>query len=348
MLQPDGKIIAAGWTVTASDRGDFALARYNADGTLDTSFGAGGKVTTDFTDAPDRTDLASAVALQPDGKIVVAGTGGVNEPAGSIELARYDTGGALDTTFGTGGMVTTCFGNHRVYADALLTQPDGRLVVVGSRTTAGSERMSWILVRYEPDGSLDRSFGKNGVVATYVGNGYPTTAALQPDGKIVVSGLADKVPGERRRASALVRYEPDGTLDATFGAGGRVFEPSLTQGYWAIALQPDGKIVVAADVAVGLAIARYTDRGALDPSFGTKGIRRTALFSPGFRGFEMPESILVQPDGELVVVGSAAGGRVVFVRYQADGSLDQGFGENGKVIAVQGEGRGFEPLSAHE
>src|SRR6185312_12779398 len=146
-VQPDGKIVAAGGALGATV--DFALVRYRPDGTLDATFGTGGKVTTDFGSA----EQAFAVAVQPDGKIVVAGGG-----ATGFELARYNADGSLDGTFGAGGKVTTRFGLGLPFtrAHAIVLQPDGKIVVAGTATSATAPDFG--LARYNPNGSLDASF----------------------------------------------------------------------------------------------------------------------------------------------------------------------------------------------
>src|SRR5262249_9328805 len=158
-LQPDGKILAAG----RSARG-FALARYLDDGSLDLAFGEGGTVTTSF--GPNRGSDASALALQDDGKIVVAGTAGGSPSFVDYDfaLARYNTDGTLDESFGVGGLVTTGFGSSYDIAYSVVLQPDGRIVAAGQATINGYRRFA--LARYHPDGNLDYSFGLSGQVVT--------------------------------------------------------------------------------------------------------------------------------------------------------------------------------------
>src|SRR6266540_3708037 len=217
-LQPDGKLVAAG----TSDIEDsttvgpqFALVRYNPDGSLDTSFGVGGKVTTAIGDGADRRHArAFALALQPDGKLVAAG-----EP--DFTLVRYRDG-SLDTSFGVSGKVTTSDG-VLVVANALALQPDGKLVAAGMGWT-GSTGFESALVRYNPDGSFDTSFGVGGKVTTDTGeSGGAHALALQPDGKLVAAG------------SGLIRYKPDGSLDTSFGVGGKV-TTAIGDGAYAVVL----------------------------------------------------------------------------------------------------------------
>jgi uncharacterized delta-60 repeat protein len=222
-------------------------------GDLDTSFGSTGKVLTVFFDG----SAASAVAIQSDGKIVVAGSA----------LVRYNADGTLDTTFGDQGKVTTfCCG-------ALAIQPDGKIVGAGvSGVSPGN--VDFALVRYLPNGTLDTTFSGDGTVTTDFGNGRLDGAwaiVLQPDGKIVVVG-ASRVEGDSASEDvALARYLPNGSLDATFSGDGKVLT-DLGSGEGdvatAVALQPDGKIVVAGFTHRGdFALARYLSNGTLDTTF---------------------------------------------------------------------------------
>jgi uncharacterized delta-60 repeat protein len=217
-IQPDGKIVVAGYTTTGGDDSEFALARYTVNGTLDRAFGTGGKVTTAFGSAG-----AKAVALQPDGKIVAAGQVLVNRPDFDFALARFDANGALDQTFGSGGKVTTTFGSTADFVDAVALQPDGRIVAAGSTGTSQQRDDVFALTRYTPDGTLDSSFGDGGTTGFVTqSQNLAQSVLVQPDGKIVVAG--DSLVYSRPGPSdfALARYNADGTLDESFGSGGKV------------------------------------------------------------------------------------------------------------------------------
>ncbi|TMA94304.1 MAG: hypothetical protein E6J70_17450, partial [Deltaproteobacteria bacterium] len=255
VLQPNGKLVAAGYTFTGS-RTQFALVRYLATGSLDTSFGTGGKVATPISSIDDEV---SALVLQPDGKLVAAG---YTDKGSNITFAlvRYDADGSLDTSFGTGGKVTTPIGSIDDEAFALVLQPDGKLVAAGY--TSSASNTAFALVRYNADGSLDTSFGTGGKVTTpieSIGN-QVFALVLQPDGKLVAAGYANDGSNQD---FALVRYSPDGNLDGSFGAGGKVITPvSGTFGEVnALVLQPDGKLVAAGYSYNGsdtdFALARY-------------------------------------------------------------------------------------------
>ncbi|HEU5064712.1 MAG TPA: PASTA domain-containing protein [Gaiellaceae bacterium] len=331
-LQPDGKLVAAGYASNGSNN-DFALARYSPNGSLDTSFGSGGKVTTSF--GPSSHDGANALVRQPDGKLVAAGY--TSDGSGyDFALARYNADGSLDTSFGSGGKVTTPIGSGHDLAFALVLQPDGKLVAAGDSSN-GSDR-DFALARYSPNGSLDTSFGSGGKVTTWIGSGNDSAYALavQPDGKLVAGG--SNLQGSQS-VVALARFNTNGSLDSGFGTGGKV--ATAFGGYaWAtaLALQPDGKLVVGGAGSTGsqqgFALARYNQNGSLDTTFGSAGKVTTAIGSN-----DGAKAVALQPDGKLVAAGYArAGSADVFAlaRYGANGSLDTTFGSAGKATAAIG------------
>ena len=330
-IQPDGMIVVAGAAAPYSSTGSFALARYDAGGVLDPAFGTNGKLTTAIS--PDGNDQANEVVIQPDGKIVVAGTN-----TGDFEVVRYDGDGSLDATFGTGGIVVRDLsgGDESAYAAAL--QPDGKIVVGGAVAT-GPWRSQFALVRYDTDGTLDPTFGTDGIVMTKFGSGGSARAVvLQPNGKIVVAGTNGD-------GFALVRYLPDGSLDTTFGGDGKVAGPTFGGGWAvAVALQPDGKIVAAgAYDFFNFAVARYTVHGDLDPTFSHDG----ALTTDVGGGEQGAHAVVVLPSGKIVAVGFTGPheggeppGRFVLVRYRANGVLDPVFSGDGKVYTKFDGGAG--------
>ncbi|TML99050.1 MAG: hypothetical protein E6G02_14550 [Actinobacteria bacterium] len=303
-LQPDGKIVAVGVAKTSRSR-DFALARYNPNGSLDATFGTGGKVTTDFA---GNDDTAFAVVLQSDGKIVVAG-GAKTSRSQDFALARYNANGSLDATFGTGGKVTTDFAGNDDEAHALVLQPDGKLVAAG-QAESGYRGRDFALARYNPNGSLDATFGTGGKVTTdFAGNDDAAFGAvLQSDGKIVAAGGAKT---SRSEDFALARYNPNGTLDGTFGTGGKVttdFNGDDDEAH-ALVLQPDGKLVAAGAAKLSrsqdFALARYSANGSLDATFGTGGKVTTDFAGNDDAAF----ALALQQDGKLVAAGGANVGR---------------------------------------
>jgi uncharacterized delta-60 repeat protein len=339
-IQSDGKIVLAGTVQSSKDflSSDFGVARYNTDGSLDNSFGTGGKVTTDFFGSLDE---AKSVAIQPDGKIVVVGHT-LSNTGLNVGLVRYNTDGSLDLTFGTGGKVNTLAGIGSLGV-AVGIQPNGKIVVGGSISNAGSQN-DFLVIRYNTDGTLDNSFGAGGVVTTdFFGiNAFDFVNALviQPDGKIVAGGLAEKTPEPFSYDFGLVRYNTDGSLDPTFGVGGKASAEFMsgTKDYCeAIALQSDGKIVAAGQVTttslsvVDFALARFNTNGSLDNSFGAGGKVTTDFFNNNDGALD----VVIQPDGKIIAAGfdinGFTGGDIALARYNTNGSLDNSFGTGGKI-----------------
>src|SRR5215213_5473672 len=337
-IQPDGRIVVAG-AADSGDAGDFALARYGATGRLDRSFGSSGTVTTSLGNG---YDAAASVALQPDGRIVAAGLSFDARTARyGFALVRYNPNGSLDQSFGSGGKVTTSFEGGVARAHAVLVQPDGKIVAAGMMAPIGTFDSSFALVRYNADGSVDKSFGFGGRVVTGFGerSSFVTGVALQPDGRIVAAGSRFESGGFTGAfyGFALARYESDGSLDRSFGVGGAVTTRIGSGGSAAaIALQPDGRIVVAGSTIgafsdVGMpesdfALARYLPEGSLDPSFGSGGRLTTDLDSDA-----RADAVAVGHDGRIVVAGTRTDRRFSFAvaRYAAQGSLDPSFGHRG-------------------
>ena len=319
-IQADGKIVAAGDAGLRTGNSRFAVARYNTDGTLDTSFGGDGKVMTQFT---RHDDPVAGLALQADGKIVVSGGAAWNTRNSNFALARYNTDGTLDTSFGGDGKVATDFVRRRDYANAIVVQADGKLVAGGYATysrTNGRDRFA--LARYNADGTLDTTFSSDGKLTTDFTrrNDVVLDLELQPDGRIVAVGLSSA--DGSNSSFALARYTGDGTLDVSFGGDGKVrtdFSPGFDSARDA-ALQPDGKIVVGGTSAGSggrFAIARYDTSGALDSTFSGDG-KATTNFT---RHDDFAFGLALQADGNFVLVGGSGWGgsnpKVALARYLA-------------------------------
>ena len=248
LIQADGRIVVAGGAHSGAPTGaDFALARYNPDGTPDVSFGNGGLVTTDFTSG---NDAAAAIAMQADGRIVVAGTSNTFPTGDDFALARYNPDGSLDASFGNGGLVTTDFASLDELGLALAIQADGRIVVAGGTGSVFPAIEDFALARYNPDGTLDTSFGSGGLVTTDFGSQleFAQALAVQADGRIVAAGgTAVNRPPLFFDDFALARYHGNGDLDLSFGIGGLVTTDlgSSSDHAHALAIQADNKIVVA-------------------------------------------------------------------------------------------------------
>ncbi|MEN3332374.1 MAG: hypothetical protein V7641_1739 [Blastocatellia bacterium] len=343
-VQRDGKMVAAGSARRAFLDFDFALARHNTDGSLDETFGAGGKVVTDFFGG---NDYIYNLAIQPDGKIVAAGSAAHDAVNSDFALARYNPDGSLDETFGTGGKLSLDFFNNTDEAHGLLLQPDGK-IVIGGNTNGTGIGLSVALARYNPDGSLDATFGAGGkvIVNRAVIQQSLTDLALQADGKIVAVGWHR--PG-KHSSFLLLRFTADGALDSGFGSGGEVTtefldrDPAAT----AVAMQLDGRIVVGgtAQLSSGpyvFELARYNSDGSLDATFGADGKVTTSYFPLSIDLI----NLLLQADGRLLAVGVAVRSHSDFaiMRYNHDGSLDDSFG-NGGLVTTDFGGQ-FESASA--
>ena len=300
------------------------------DGDLDPTFGDGGIVTGYVV---GNGDSFNAVALQKDGKIVIAGN--VTDPIDFVVI-RLTTEGNFDPTFGTGGIVTTDFGGDDDIGNAVAIQKDGKIVVAGRTIDGGSD---FAVARYNSDGSLDVSFGTGGKVTTNFGvltDDIGNAIVIQKDGKIVVAG-------ESNSNFAVARYNTDGSLDSTFNPIG-VLPGTVTTNFDggsdignAVALQKDGKIVVAGRSEAGgfsdFAVARYNTDGSLDVTFNPTG-SLPGTVTTNFDGtFDAGNAVALQKDGKIVVAGrsNADGTDFAVARYNTDGSLDASFGTGGKV-----------------
>ena len=278
-LQPDGKIVVVGHSRT-----DFALARFNPDGSLDTGFGDNGKVITSFS---SEYETARAVAIQADGKIILVGLAG-----DYIAVVRYNADGSLDTDFAVGGLATSVPG----FGNAVVVQPDGKIVVAG-----GIGDM--VVLRYLPDGSLDATFDGDGMVIMDIsGNSESASAVtLHPDGRIIVAGgTFNGVETD----FALLCLNPDGSLDTSFGVDGLVTsDHGSSESGRGMVLQPNGKIVIAGLITGAdwyFALARYNPDGSLDTTFGMDGWVVTDFGD----GRDFGQAVALQSDGKILVAGA--------------------------------------------
>ena len=345
-VQPDGKIVVAGGLnpapAHASVDAMFALTRYNADGTLDTSFGGDGKITTNLT----RTeDVAEAVAVQPDGKIVVVGKAGGGLRGARFAVVRYRQNGRLDKTFSADGKKFTDFTRENDLAYGVALQADGKIVAVGGAAVF-TDRGRFALARYKTHGRLDKTFGAHG--KGKVTTNFTTRAdsaygvAIQADGKIVAAGGAASFTYTEQSSFALARYNADGTLDSAFDTNGKVTTDlgSIEEHASGVAIQADGKIVAAGDsdfsTDLKFALARYNTDGTLDASFDGDGLI-TTNFTENPDG---AESLAIQADGKIVAAGHAAILQFALARYEPDGTLDPAFSGDGMLTTHFGSGSG--------
>ncbi|MCP3690031.1 MAG: tandem-95 repeat protein, partial [Gammaproteobacteria bacterium] len=337
-VQSDGKILVAGHSHNGTDN-DFTLTRYNADGSLDTTFGGGdGIVTTDL----GSNDYGRSMTVQSDGKILVTGSSH-NGTDNDFALIRYNTDGSLDTTFGGGdGIVTTDLGSSNDSGRSIMIQSDGKILVAGDSDNGTDDKFA--LIRYNTDGSLDTSFGTSGIATTPIGSGdvFVESAVLQSDGKILLAGAGADVTRSQYDI-VIVRFNTNGSLDTSFDTDGIVATPFSASHAVArsITVLSDGKILVAGD-SIGdnydFTLARYNADGSLDTSFDGDGILTTAIGA----GHDIPMSITVQSDGKILLAGNSSNGTdddFAMVRYNADGSLDTSFDGDGIVTTAIGAGR---------
>ncbi len=315
----------------------FTIFAQNSPGDLDSTFDFDGKVVTDINMG---IDAAADVAVQADNKIVAVGFSEDSNEFITTVLVRYNTDGSLDTSFGQGGIVNISLGTESSAARAVAIQPDGKIVIAG--ITAGIDFRDFLLIRFNTDGSVDTSFGNNGVVLSSVSNGGDTTAdlALQSDGKIVLGGYSFFNPTQS--AFVLIRYNTDGTLDNFFGSGGIVTTSFGDEKHLggSVAIQADGKIILAgANGSLAnrdFVVLRYNTNGSLDTTFDNDGIVTTDFNG----GSDFGAEVAIQPtDGRIVVAGIASNGTnndIALARYNTDGSLDNSFGQAGKVTTQIG------------
>lgn len=321
-LQADGKIVMAGSAEVSGNLTAFALVRYNTDGSLDPTFGTGGRVTTSLIGpVASISDEAYAVAIQPDGKILAAGASATNGVENYLELARYTADGTLDPTFHGGGWL----GMSGCAARRLLVQPDGKILVTGFDTNSGSGQFE--VYRFNTDGYPDPAFHSYGFTRFPVGTGisHATSLALQPDGRIILAGRAGN---GTVNDFALARCNADGSLETTFGNGGTLITHVGTGDNAAqdVAVDTAGRILVAgyATTASGgkdFALVRYNAGGSLDTSFN--GLDGKVIFpmAAGTRPDMATALALRLPQNQAVVAGEASdsvNSHFALARYQME------------------------------
>ena len=333
-VQADGKVVVAGYANNGSNF-DVSVLRYNADGTLDNSFGSGDIVK--YNGPANSDDYGFAAAIQSDGKIVVVGqswNAGVSE----VLVLRYNSNGTLDSAFGNDGTVTFTGTNGYDSGYAVFVQPDGKLVIAGV-TLIGGHGFDVLVLRYNGDGTRDAGFGNGGAVtyndaANSSDAGY--AVAVQADGKIVVAGTASNGTNDD---VLVLRYNHDGTLDAGFGNSGAVIYNGATNNHDSgngVTIQADGKIVVAGKTRnfadnEDLLVMRLNNDGTPDSFFGANGV---VTYIGTSASWESAAALNIQPDGKIVTAGSGTGGGndVLVLRLNIDGSLDTSFGVQGAIL----------------
>lgn len=304
-LQSDGKIVVVGHYYKSADSTlRMYVARYTANGVLDSTFNADGVATPTIASSTD--DRAVGVAIQSDGKIVVA----VDSMGGSSHrfvVVRLTTVGDLDPSFGAAGVVTQALSAQHNAPTSIALQADGKILVTGYKNDVTDSYPSYATLRLNTDGSLDNGFGSSGVVVTTICStgDRAQSVAIQSDGKIVVGGSSYD---RSANSFSLVRYTAEGALDPSFNSTGKATTIIATNDSGrALAIQSDGKILLAGYSASGstyrFALARYTSAGALDTTFNTTGIVTTLISGTDNRGY----AAALQGDGKILVAGHAGG-----------------------------------------
>lgn len=331
-IQSDGKVVVAGYAqinLIAGTAVYFAAVRYNTDGTLDTGFDSDGKCATTVGSGDA---FGYAVALQSDGKIVLAGYAS-NGSNNDFAVIRYNSDGTLDIGFDSDGRVMTAVGSGGDAVYDVVIQPDGKIVAAG--VSHNGTNYDIAVVRYNSNGTLDTGFDGDGIVITPIGSGdeYGYGVALQQDGKIVVAGYSYN--GSNNDV-AVVRYNSDGSLDTGFDGDGIVTTAvGVTDYGYGVAVQADSKIVVAGFGSNDFAVLRYNSDGTPDTGFDSDGTVTTAIGS----GSDIARSVVIQLDGKIVVAGYAFNGTYddfAVARYNSDGTLDTDFSGDGKIMTAIG------------
>lgn len=324
-IQSDGKIVAVG---DDNENSLFAVVRYTTAGALDASFGVGGIVlTSEFSE----TNVARAVAIQSDGKIVVAGDGW-DGTRNVWAVVRYNTDGTIDTGFGVSGIRTIAFigsgSTKNAYCYAVKIQSDGKIVLAGSSVVGTTTDFTF--ARLTTSGALDAGFATSGkgTLSTYSGNDYATSIAIQPDGKIILTGPSNT-------DWAAVRLTTAGAADTSFGVAG-IAALDVGTGNNAgngvfCALQSDGSIVLAGyfSASAALGVARISSTGALDAGFGTAGFTAVGLADGSARA----TAVVVLGDDKIIAAGYAltefSDRMMRVVKLTAAGAMDSAFGTSG-------------------
>ncbi|HPG61473.1 MAG TPA: delta-60 repeat domain-containing protein [Casimicrobium sp.] len=328
--QPDSKVLLAG-TCYDGTNNDFCVARYTPNGTLDTSWNGTGKV---ITAIGSGSDTASAMTLQPDGKVLLAGKCDNNSGYYEFCATRYNANGTLDLTWNGTGQVMTTINGAWDSAQAITLQPDGKVLLAGTCYIGpGSD---FCAARYNLNGTLDTTWNGTGKVITDIGIVLSSAAAIavQPDGKVLLAGYCYN--GGNNDFCAT-RYNANGTLDTTWNGTGRVIT-AMGGGDGtasAMTLQPDGKVLLAGTCSSDFCAARYNANGSLDTSWNGTGKLLSAIGS----GYDSAGAITLQPDGKVLLAGYCYNGTnndFCAARYNSNGTLDTTWNSTGKVITAIG------------
>ena len=334
LIQPDGKIVGAGYSDASN--ADFSAVRLNTNGSLDTSFDTDGRIQTNF----GLNERGFGVAIQADGKIVIAGESDLSGSRYDFALARYNINGSLDTSFDGDGRLTTQFNLNNSIARDVLIEPDGKIIAAGYSNWASVDISA---ARYNPNGSLDTSWGVGKQQVNFnpsdnLRDDLASGVAQQADGKLVTVGRSSISSLNR---FALTRHNTDGTLDTGFGSAGKATSPSLVFSDYgeSVAIDPATQKIIVGGYAWNGAgdydflLARYNTNGSLDTTFGTSGFKRRHNSSEDYI-----HAIALMSDGDIVAVGRTGNIDIAVLRFDvATNDWDSAFGTSGlRVIHIAG------------
>ena len=327
--QPDGKLVAAGYSIQQATK-EITLMRLNANGTADSTFGQNGFVE---MNAGIIHSYAKAVCLQQDGKILVAGYYDNNFYNDAL-IARFNTDGTPDSTFGNAGLITYVMGNQYDEFHDIAVQPDGK-IVVGGRTWQNNS-YDFIVMRLFSDGNPDTLFGVNGIATTDFNGNYDciTSLILLPGNRIVVSGHTEI--GASYFAAA--KYLNDGSLDVTFGTNGKISigSGSRLDRCYGMTMVADSSLILAGrhhnSSIDELMLVKLSKTGVPDSTFGTAGVR----MYPTVHASDVLNDIVTQADDKLVACGKGDGNNAMVMRFLPDGTPDNTFGNQGTYSGNNG------------
>jgi uncharacterized delta-60 repeat protein len=336
-LQQDGSVVACGFTNLNSTASDIALVRILTNGTLDITFGNSGLVQVDISNS---SDAANFLAIQNDGKIITVGySTSVSGPFNnSYTCLRFNSNGTRDAGFGNNGIISDKLTNSFNNYSALYVQPDTKLLAVREDNKDGNGLQTFF-DRFNSNGSIDNSFGQNGSLLVTSEFGFP---AFQPDGKFIKFGFSPTNNGD----FLILRFNPNGTPDTSFGINGSVISDfGGAESAGSIAFQPDGKIIVGGSNrsanGADIIIARYNSNGALDLGFGSSGIVRINLVVE-----DNVNMMAVAADGKILIAGNGLiyppdfsffHADILMARLNANGTLDNSFGNLGTLVINKGD-----------
>lgn len=338
-IQSDGKVLAAGFCRTSVDNQDFCVTRYNVDGTLDTSFGTNGVVSLDIRDGNTKDDVAVAVLIQSDDKIVLAGYTDANSSTSPyyFALVRLNSDGSKDNSYATDGVLTFSFGDDAKAYNAII-QDDNKVLIVGELEGDSSKKKLFAVARIDATGSLDTEFSVDGKQTVNIGDSYDEAhaVAIESDKKIFIAGR-----GENHMS--IVKLTESGDLDTSFNTNGIVTTDidGTEDGFRAVLPLDDDKILGIGVTYRGsndrdLALIKYNVDGTIDTTFGTDGIIYTDIDNGSE---DIVQSAILQKNGKYLVSGSLYSNGTSYsfiIRYNSDGTLDTSFSSDGKVIVSYG------------